>query len=737
MLFDLEVVVCRMDYHGPEDFANPVPTLPPDVRLCEGIPRAKWVAQPVTLQDEHGADVARRVIQNIDPEMVFDQNRKCLDDDRVAVHIAESLNEELFSSANLWSIRSWHIRNVFLYDGASLYDHDETQKYNMVMNPRRARKGFRSYETTRVRIDPEVPPKKQVLLTIESIIAVSTKTCCRKICVQHFPRAQIQAIRIELYGGGDFKACNKTLLKVHKHIHKDVSGKEWITLKEREVCPTAWWIIHGIAKCTFYRYKEKAKSGKEADVHGNLGSKKPRMETIQAIATLRRLIELDADKMPHKTRTLESGEKVTAMVLPSSLRWSDQLKTINESNASLNLPPISSSALSNIRHDSFPEYAAKARGDSFARCDLCDKYNQLRSACVGEEAKSKWEELKKIHNKGQLAHRTLYYGHREESIRMPDKVLCIIHDKMDHSKTASPHFSHKTKVTESFMKMPIAVTGMIAHGHGDVRYAHYGLDIYPTDSNHTIGSIARLLRDLEGVPRNSSCTLFSIEDNQSALTKALLNGVVTCLDSLLPPPDEPLPPKPLPPVLMLQLDNCSGDNKNRYVFGFCSMLVYKGIFREVYINFLIVEHTYEDIDALFGRWSSRLKTNNYPTLPRLMKSFMDTEKHPVIPHLIEEVPDFKAFVHGYLGTSGDFLEGHSRSQQFKFFKDSNGWPLMEYKNLCTDDKWLPEGGKGIKLWSENAHGLPKVPTGNPPPLVPEPMKALQDVKKGLNGFVAY
>ena len=28
------------------------------------------------------------------------------------------------------------------------------------------------------------------------------------------------------------------------------------------------------------------------------------------------------------------------------------------------------------------------------------------------------------------------------------------------------------------MKLLVAITGMIAHGHGDVRYAHYGLDIY-------------------------------------------------------------------------------------------------------------------------------------------------------------------------------------------------------------------------------------------------------------------
>lgn len=47
-----------------------------------------------------------------------------------------------------------------------------------------------------------------------------------------------------------------------------------------------------------------------------------------------------------------------------------------------------------------------------------------------------------------------------------------------------------------------------------------------------------------------------------------------------------------------------------------------------------------------------MKTKDYPTLSLLMKSFMDCETEPVIPHLIEEVPDFKSFVEGYLGRGG-------------------------------------------------------------------------------------
>ena len=81
----------------------------------------------------------------------------------------------------------------------------------------------------------------------------------------------------------------------------------------------------------------------------------------------------------------------------------------------------------------------------------------------------------------------MYYANRHIFEKYPEKMLTIIHDKMDHFKTASPHFSHKSKATDSYMKYSVVVTGMIAHGHGEIRYAHYGLDIFPTDSIIRLG----------------------------------------------------------------------------------------------------------------------------------------------------------------------------------------------------------------------------------------------------------
>jgi hypothetical protein len=94
---------------------------------------------------------------------------------------------------------------------------------------------------------------------------------------------------------------------------------------------------------------------------------------------------------------------------------------------------------------------------------------------------------------------------------------------------------------------------------------------------------------------------------------------------------------------------------------------------------MLVGYTHNDIDALFGRWSMSLWKENFPTIPLLMKSFVDVESLPTILHLIEEVPDFKGFIAKFIIEGDEALEGHTKAQKFKFFVDSNGCPMMKYR----------------------------------------------------------
>ena len=177
--------------------------------------------------------------------------------------------------------------------------------------------------------------------------------------------------------------------------------------------------------------------------------------------------------MPHRTRTTKSGERVVSMILPASFQWKDQIPKLNEANAAFGLREVSSSNLSKIRGSRFPEYDVKRPGDNFARCGKCDKYKELKKGAIaGSEQVLKWSRKLDKYLAIARAHRKYYYAKRYNSLTYPHECLTVMHDKMDHEKTASPMFSHKSKELDSLVKLLVSVTSMIAHGHSDVRYAH-------------------------------------------------------------------------------------------------------------------------------------------------------------------------------------------------------------------------------------------------------------------------
>ena len=74
----------------------------------------------------------------------------------------------------------------------------------------------------------------------------------------------------------------------------------------------------------------------------------------------------------------------------------------------------------------------------------------------------------------------------------------------------------------------------------------------------------------------------------------------------------------MPEVLYLQLDNVN-TNKSKDLMAYLSLLIEKGIFKKIKINFLLVGHTHENIDQLFSRFSVALRQRDALTVQALMK----------------------------------------------------------------------------------------------------------------------
>ncbi len=159
----------------------------------------------------------------------------------------------------------------------------------------------------------------------------------------------------------------------------------------------------------------------------------------------------------------------------------------------------------------------------------------------------------KKHILHQRSCKSLYHSWRFESVCSKDEFLCVIHDKMDHVETAFPRLQVVNKMIYRLKQLPITLTSMIAHGHGDERYAQYSNELWPNDPNFIIGSLLWLLQTLEKALTCESKILFK-HLPQNSLFARLLQGKSHYI-SELKTPSESVDPKSLPKKFLLQMDN--------------------------------------------------------------------------------------------------------------------------------------------------------------------------------------
>ena len=132
--------------------------------------------------------------------------------------------------------------------------------------------------------------------------------------------------------------------------------------------------------------------------------------------------------------------------------------------------------------------------------------------------------------------RKRYYSNRQAAIESPSEYLSIIIDGMDQNKTNLPHLIRIPKSCQNLWCLHTHLTGCLVHGFGTFGYFDF---------------------------------LQWSHDTNLTLTCLLLTLAKLCEE------------KPLPMKLLLQMDNCVRENKNKYVMAFLAYLVQMKIFVEV------------------------------------------------------------------------------------------------------------------------------------------------------------
>ena len=128
-------------------------------------------------------------------------------------------------------------------------------------------------------------------------------------------------------------------------------------------------------------------------------------------------------------------------------------------NTSFGLKVVTKSNVNKIRRRGFERYKAKKPRDNFAWFSSCDKDHLLRKLHQpGTQAALLVATKLQMHLNKASAHRDLYAANWYRSKCFHHECVTIMHDKMDHAKTASLVFSHKTKHLDGLTKLPLSVT---------------------------------------------------------------------------------------------------------------------------------------------------------------------------------------------------------------------------------------------------------------------------------------
>jgi hypothetical protein len=183
----------------------------------------------------------------------------------------------------------------------------------------------------------------------------------------------------------------------------------------------------------------------------------------------------------------------------------------------------------------------------FAKCTVCKKFKDNERLEKNSIARKDIQTAYDKHLREVKLERQHYYSNRLRSESDPATYLSLIIDGADQSDHQCPHWCERSHASAACTRQKLYLYGCIAHGRK--AYVYTVPDHVKQGHDTTIEVIWRVLND----------TL-------------LREGKI-------------------PPVLLLQLDNTTKQNKGRFLFAFLGMLVHYGVVRKVVVSFLPVGHT--------------------------------------------------------------------------------------------------------------------------------------------------
>jgi len=318
----------------------------------------------------------------------------------------------------------------------------------------------------------------------------------------------------------------------------------------------------------------------------------------------------------------------------------------------------------------------------FTKCTECESVREaLAKAGTDQYMAAGLRERRRFHLDMVAAERREYQKTCERAMLYPSRVTSIIIDGADQSGFGLPHFTVNTKATVG-RALKVKLVGVLEHGIVQHLSLFTMTTEFETGANHVIEALHRTLM-------------------AKASTKNLQG------------------------VLCVQLDNCTRENKNTFMFAYLESLVAWGVFTEVSASFLPIGHTHADIDQTFSCTARRLRNNNAITMEELMTELHKSYTPPPSVARMLNVINFSG-----LCVQERCIGKVEKFSQFRYFRfhraDGDPLPGASYKTACSvrvgcRDDWNPlktstEGCHGFLVRVCNLARTPPTPAVSPPDL---------------------
>ena len=156
----------------------------------------------------------------------------------------------------------------------------------------------------------------------KEIQALSSQLCCSDKCVRLF-RPKDTLFIWQKFWLKDFNERRDYARSMGGQLHYVGNNRKqkYVTLLGQDISAIAWYKIHGIPKSTFHNYMDQYKKGIISSTYENRDVKRPRLGTMQALGTIRAIINETTNHMPNQMRMTAIGRRDTLKFLPSGHSW--------------------------------------------------------------------------------------------------------------------------------------------------------------------------------------------------------------------------------------------------------------------------------------------------------------------------------------------------------------------------------------------------------------------------------